>query len=48
LYGRREVTFDLDKGIVDIDTHGEEGEEGWKGRGKGDRNGRRGSWFMRK
>jgi len=27
LYGRREITFDLDEGIVDIDTHDEDGRD---------------------
>ena len=44
--GRREITFDLDKGIMDIDTHVEEG--GGRGgiKGEGGREWRKG--FMRK
>ena len=34
MYGRREITFDLDEGIVDIDGHDEEGRDE-RGRRKG-------------
>jgi hypothetical protein len=33
--GRKEITFDLNEGIVDVDTHGREEREGEPGEGDG-------------
>jgi hypothetical protein len=37
--GRKEITFDLNQGVVDVDTHGKEEREGEPGQGTGDRPG---------